>query len=63
MDKFKSVDYVMKGDGEISIPPLIEHLKGKIEEKKVPNLVWRDLNGNVEINDIEYLNNEKNERE
>lgn len=56
MEKFKNVNYVLRGDGEVSIPPLVKSLRGNLEEKEVPNLVWRDSDGNVEINNLEYLN-------
>ena len=55
MEKFENVSYVLRGDGEISIPPLIESLKGELKEEEVPNLVWRDSNGDIKVNNLEYL--------
>jgi len=42
MEKYSQVKYIMRGDGENSIPALIKCLENNEEIESVPNLVWRN---------------------
>jgi B12-binding domain/radical SAM domain protein len=50
------VDYVIRGDsGEEPLRQLIESLKKKSLPEKVPNLVWKDKEGRVRINEFSWV--------
>lgn len=56
LNNFDQVKYVMRGDGEISIPLLIKYLNGEIKDiRDVSNLVYRDGN-NIVPNKLEMIN-------
>ncbi|MBR4672472.1 MAG: radical SAM protein [Bacilli bacterium] len=43
LEEFGDILYVMRGDGEIAIPALLDYLNHKQDDiSKVPNLVWRN---------------------
>jgi len=55
METIPSVDYVMRGDGEIAIPALIEFLNNnQIGIENVKNLVWRN-NQEIVVNSLEMV--------
>ncbi|MER5453766.1 RiPP maturation radical SAM C-methyltransferase [Micromonospora sp. NPDC002389] len=44
-ENFPFVDYVVRGEGEIAFPALLDALDGRIELAAVPGLCWRDQDG------------------
>jgi len=55
MREFPSVDYVVRGDGEVAIPLLLDALDQELAASAVVNLVHRDAAGRVTVNDIGYI--------
>ena len=56
LEEFPSVLYVMRGDGEIAIPALIDYLNNKdIGLENIPNLVWRK-DKEIITNNVEMVN-------
>ena len=56
LQEFPSVLYVMRGDGEIAIPALIDYLNNKdIGLENIPNLVWRK-DKEIITNNVEMVN-------
>ena len=53
LNRFKFLDYLIVGEGEIPLLRLIEHINGKTNINKVPNLIYR-VNGKIVKNSIEY---------
>ena len=60
LKEFNNVDFLLRGDSELSALDLMEHLQGKKDVKDVSGLAWR-RNGNVicnmvkEIEDLDSL--------
>ena len=42
-----AVPFVIRGEGEIALPALCSAIKGEIDFAAVPNLSWRDGEGNI----------------
>lgn len=54
-----SVDFVLRGDGEKSLPLLMQAIKGKVKFNDVPGLTWK-ANGRVVRNpDVKPLNQQE----
>ncbi len=51
-----SVDYVVKGEAEVSLPLLLQFIQGKnsINRESIPNIGWRNENGIVLTNDMKF---------
>ncbi|MHA1612734.1 MAG: B12-binding domain-containing radical SAM protein, partial [Promethearchaeota archaeon] len=51
-EALEHADYVIRGEGEIPLPELVESLNGNRELKKVQGLAWKDSNNTVILNDL-----------
>lgn len=55
MEEYPFVDFVVRGDStEEPLRLLMNAIKGKKGYEGIPNLVWRDANGRVIVNDFSY---------
>jgi anaerobic magnesium-protoporphyrin IX monomethyl ester cyclase len=53
---YPGVDYVLRGDGEVSLPKLIDVLQGKGDLNNVPNLVARGSSKDqIVLNEMQYI--------
>ncbi|MBF0100176.1 MAG: B12-binding domain-containing radical SAM protein [Desulfobacterales bacterium] len=53
----KAIDFVLRGEGEVSMPLLASRLKGKKDISDVPGIVYRQPNGKLIINEPAYIEN------
>ena len=53
----KAVDYVLRGDGEVSMPLLAKALKFNQDIKTIPGIVYRKKDGSIIINKPAYMEN------
>ena len=51
----KYVDYVIRGEGEEAVCDLADAIVGNASVAKIQNLVYRDVEGNIRINDMRPL--------
>lgn len=51
------IDYVIRGEGEFSMPLLADALRENTSLEKVPGIVFRNNNNSLHINDPAWLNN------
>lgn len=54
------IDFLIHGEGEIALPELIStpNISSNFEAlSKIPNLAWRDKNGDSQVNKREYIEN------
>ncbi len=50
-----SLDFVVRGEGEVSTPMLIDALSSGSGFDGIPNLAWRDKSGKIIVNEQRYL--------
>ena len=57
IDSIPDVDMIVRGDGELGFPSLLDALDGRQALDNVPNLVCRDpISGNMICNEFSYVN-------
>jgi anaerobic magnesium-protoporphyrin IX monomethyl ester cyclase len=54
MRDFSEIDYVVRGDGEESIPAVVAMVRGRQQPGQVPNLVYRE-GGSLRVNPLQYI--------
>ena len=54
---FLNLDFVVRGEGEVTVPRLIEVLSLREKLNDIPNLVWRDEAGNIVVNKQQHIEN------
>jgi radical SAM superfamily enzyme YgiQ (UPF0313 family) len=58
MEEFPAVDFIVKGDAEVSFPSLLAEIGGGGAYDKIPKLVWAEGKGtsqHIRINKTEYI--------
>lgn len=55
LSRHAEVSYVIRGDGEASLPALVSAFRGSLDFTEVPNLVFRDDHGAIVQNHVGYI--------
>lgn len=55
MNKYKRIDFVIRGDGELALPMLIKTIEKREDITKVPNIVFRKRDDTLYENVFEYI--------
>jgi anaerobic magnesium-protoporphyrin IX monomethyl ester cyclase len=58
MDRYPEIVAIVRGDGEIALPMVLDRLARRGDLAAVPNLVWRD-GDKIRVNLMEYLDLDK----